>query len=159
MFIRLNREIGGVTFRSKIYGTSYSPTNNEFVRTNTLVKGTIIAIDASPFKNYYLNQYGRVLGKTRAAGEVAEFTDEQKEAHKRHAKYDMLAPYVAAEFESGKLLARITSRPGQIGNICGYILEGEELEFYKKKIDKKKKSSGSTIVVDKKKKPAAVASK
>ena len=35
------------------------------------------------------------------------------------------------------LLARICSRPGQTGRVDGYVLEGIELEFYLKKIQKK----------------------
>ena len=38
----------------------------------------------------------------------------------------------------GKLLACISSRPGQCGRVDGYILEGKELEFYLKKTEKKK---------------------
>jgi len=41
-------------------------------------------------------------------------------------------------FESGRLLACISSRPGQCGRADGYILEGDELAFYKKKIEKKR---------------------
>jgi small subunit ribosomal protein S8e len=48
---------------------------------------------------------------------------------------------VLAQFEngSGKLFCVISSRPGQVGRADGYILEGEELEFYLKKMDRKKK--------------------
>ena len=35
-------------------------------------------------------------------------------------------------------MARIASRPGQVGRCDGYILEGSELAFYKKKLDVKK---------------------
>ena len=31
----------------------------------------------------------------------------------------------------------ITSRPGQVGKADGYLLEGKELEFYVKKLEKK----------------------
>jgi small subunit ribosomal protein S8e len=44
------------------------------------------------------------------------------------------------QFPTGKLLARISSRPGQTGRADGYILEGPELQFYLKKIATKKKS-------------------
>jgi len=37
----------------------------------------------------------------------------------------------------GRLYAKITSRPGQSGRADGYLLEGKELEFYSKKLDKK----------------------
>ena len=39
----------------------------------------------------------------------------------------------------GKLYACITSRPGQVGKADGYLLEGKELEFYLKKLEKKNK--------------------
>ena len=39
----------------------------------------------------------------------------------------------------GKLYACITSRPGQAGKADGYLLEGKELEFYQKKLEKKNK--------------------
>jgi small subunit ribosomal protein S8e len=38
-----------------------------------------------------------------------------------------------------RLLACISSRPGQSGRADGYILEGKELEFYSKKIEARKK--------------------
>jgi small subunit ribosomal protein S8e len=41
---------------------------------------------------------------------------------------------------SGRMLARLASRPGQIGRADGYILEGRELEFYARKLDKKRKT-------------------
>ena len=42
------------------------------------------------------------------------------------------------QFSSGRLLACIASRPGQCGRCDGYILEGRELEFYQRKLQKKK---------------------
>jgi small subunit ribosomal protein S8e len=46
---------------------------------------------------------------------------------------------VAEQFTGGRLLACISSRPGQSGRCDGYILEGKELEFYQKKLEKRKK--------------------
>ena len=46
---------------------------------------------------------------------------------------------VADQFSTGRLLACIASRPGQSGRADGYILEGKELEFYLKKMERKKK--------------------
>ena len=43
-----------------------------------------------------------------------------------------------AQFASGRLLAAIASRPGQCGRADGYILEGKELEFYQRKLQRKK---------------------
>jgi len=41
-------------------------------------------------------------------------------------------------FNTGRVLAKITSKPGQCGRADGYILEGDELSFYLKKTDKKR---------------------
>jgi len=42
------------------------------------------------------------------------------------------------QYKTGRLYAKITSRPGQCGRVDGYILEGEELAFYQKKIAERK---------------------
>jgi small subunit ribosomal protein S8e len=36
----------------------YNASNNELVRTKTLVKNCIVQIDATPFGQWYLNHYG-----------------------------------------------------------------------------------------------------
>jgi small subunit ribosomal protein S8e len=46
---------------------------------------------------------------------------------------------VVEQFNAGRVLACVSSRPGQSGRADGYILEGKELEFYVKKMEKKKK--------------------
>ena len=46
---------------------------------------------------------------------------------------------VVEQFAQQRLLACISSRPGQSGRADGYILEGRELEFYSKKIEARKK--------------------
>jgi small subunit ribosomal protein S8e len=48
------------------------------------------------------------------------------------------------QFKGGRLLASISSRPGQTGRADGYILEGKELEFYLKKLQKKKEAKKAT---------------
>ena len=53
-------------------------------------------------------------------------------------KTRVIEPKVADQFKGGRLLACISSRPGQVGRADGYILEGKELEFYQRKMDKKK---------------------
>ena len=42
------------------------------------------------------------------------------------------------QFLTGRLLAAVSSRPGQCGRADGYILEGRELEFYLRKMKTKK---------------------
>jgi len=39
---------------------------------------------------------------------------------------------------TGRVLASISSRPGQCGRSDGYVLEGKELEFYLRKIKAKR---------------------
>lgn len=54
------------------------------------------------------------------------------------AKGRVLDPALDDAFSSGRLLACISSRPGQSGRCDGYILEGAELDFYSKQLKKKK---------------------
>jgi len=51
----------------------------------------------------------------------------------------VLEPAIAEQFEKGRLYAKISTSPGQTGTADGYILEGEELAFYMKKLAIKKK--------------------
>lgn len=46
----------GVSRKTQIINTVYNATNNELVRTNTLVKNAIVLIDANPFTNW-INQH------------------------------------------------------------------------------------------------------
>ena len=54
-------------------------------------------------------------------------------------KHRVIDPKVVEQFAQQRLLACISSRPGQSGRADGYILEGKELEFYSKKVEAKKK--------------------
>merc|ERR1712232_931086 len=115
----------------------YNATSNELVRTKTLTKNTIVQVDAQPFKQWYLRKYGIDLGrKTAKKGgskdEKAEEPQEKKSRHvlaklKHRAAKENLDPIIEDQFQNGRLLACIASRPGQSGACDGYILEGEEL--------------------------------
>jgi len=139
-----------VTRKTRILAVSYNASNNELVRTNTLVKGAIIQIDATPFRQWYENHYATPLGRKKSTTEEtsAETTAEDLvtkkrsshlqrkiDARKTEAHVDTL---LNEEFVAGRLYARVASRPGQVGRADGYILEGKELEFYVKKIKSKK---------------------
>merc|ERR1711871_503870 len=52
-----------VTRKTRLLNVSYNSTNNELVRTNTLVKSGIVQIDATPFKQWYEQFYGVKIGK------------------------------------------------------------------------------------------------
>jgi small subunit ribosomal protein S8e len=51
------------TRRTRVLDVVYNATNNELLRTKTLVKNAIVQIDATPFRQYYEQHYGVVLGK------------------------------------------------------------------------------------------------
>jgi small subunit ribosomal protein S8e len=245
------------TKRSRILNVVYNATSNELVRTNTLVKGCIVQIDGSPFKQWYEQFYRVPLGKPGTKKDEESKKDVKKPVDKpadkkatdkpesakkddkapakktpksapakkddkapakkddkapakkddkapakkddkAPAKKDDKGPKAAAtkkdstpakkddkapakkkkgdkaaatapvdtgapkkpshhlkrkissrnksrvleqalkdQFNTGRILARISSRPGQSGRADGYILEGEELAFYLKKISKK----------------------
>ncbi|KAL7715650.1 40S ribosomal protein S8 [Entamoeba marina] len=166
-----------MTHTSRILNVVYNASNNDFVRTNTLVKNAIVEIDPAPFRLWFLKFYGKdiaakdyyqqleqvefktekkvVLPKEDAKGEktlahqIAEaqvsLMNPTKTMQKKYSNKLNLLKKIKFEdamlngFQSGKLLACISSRPGQVGRVDGYILEGKELEFYAKKLQSKKK--------------------
>lgn len=204
-----------VTRKARILDVVYNSTNNELVRTKTLVKGCIVSIDPTPFRNWYWKWYGISLGrgkkittgkkdkapkkdvKEKKVEKEKTKSEKEKEAKKKakpkkrvlsdkkiaklqpdvrkrvlmkRKRNERLREYYATkgfvktarmsrlrvwakrgktrrlnkniekEFvESGRILAKISSRPGQYGKADGYILEGPELEFYQRKLDKKKR--------------------
>jgi len=247
-----------ISRKSRIMTVSYNSTNNELVRTNTLVKGCVVTIDSAPFRQWYFSRYGLDLGvenplikptpkpkvegkpkpvpKPKAKKEEPKKEDAPKEAPKEGEKKEgdkkddkkkpddkkgkkkkpnklerreaakkaalkaknkaAAAAKVAAEakkdgtaapkpgdkkkqrtvkpgqdhyelkpasahtltkrrnrlkgqialdqglldqFKQGKIFARLSSSPGQVGRADGYVLEGEELNFYLKKLTVKKK--------------------
>merc|ERR1719442_231034 len=64
------------TRKTRILDVVYNASNNELVRTKTLVKNAICQVDATPFRQWYESHYGVVVGKKRKK-ETAE-TDEEK---------------------------------------------------------------------------------
>jgi len=57
---------------------------------------------------------------------------------KKRQKTRTLEKALEDQFSTGRLYACISSRPGQSGRADGYILEGKELDFYLRKLQKKK---------------------
>jgi len=248
-----------VTRKCRILDVVYNPTNKEFVRTNTVVKGSIVQVDSTPFKNWYQKHYGVTLGRATAfvkedkqkklkkrtdkiaaqkkakkdalkkaevakkalqqtkksvtkkkpvkgadkkmkgaKGAKGEKKAEIKEEKKTKPKSTKVAPVkpavnpvkeskpkkekvlkegekpkklkkklaknavhkpsgsqvkrwrlrnasrvleagIAEQFQNGRLYAKISTSPGQCGTADGYVLEGEELAFYVKRMAHKKK--------------------
>ena len=131
------------TRKTRILDVVYNASNNELVRTKTLVKNAIVQVDATPFRQWYEAHYGVIVGKKRKEKEAdAETTPKSNSVTKKIAERQegrKLDPNLNSQFDTGRLLACISSRPGQCGRADGFILEGKELEFYVKKMARKKK--------------------
>merc|ERR1712162_85198 len=84
-----------VTKKCRILNVVYNASNNELVRTNTLVKKS--------------NHVTRKLAARDKSHTLAREMDNQ--------------------FLKGRLLALVTSRPGQSGHCDGYLIEGSEHKF------------------------------
>ena len=132
-----------VSRKCKIVEVVFNATNNELVRTQTLVKNCIVAIDPTPFKYYWYIHYDD--NKITRMPEISD-PDRKKRLEEKRNKLKKTHPYkdqldkLGRFFEllnKGRLYACITSRPGQVGKADGYLLEGKELEFYIKKVEKK----------------------
>jgi len=131
------------TRKTRILDVVYNASNNELVRTKTLVKNAICQVDATPFRQWYEAHYGVHVGKKKHADrEGAEDKKQSKSVLAKIAKRQadrVLDPNLNSQFDTGRLLACISSRPGQCGRCDGFILEGKELEFYVKRMARKKK--------------------
>ena len=134
----------GALRKSKILDVVYNASNNELVKTKTIVKNCIVQIDAGPFREMYMKRYNKKLGKPRKEEAEKKEETQKKQSRKSVKKYSLknsfVDPHLEHYFNSGRLYACISSRPGQVGRADGYILEGKELEFYLKKLEKKKKN-------------------
>ena len=122
------------TRRTRIVDVMYNASSNELVRTKTLVKNCIIAIDATPFKQFYEQHYGVVLGKKGEEPAKRSKTVAKKLAARLAA--NPILENLGSQFDQGRILACVSSRPGQSGRCDGYILEGKELDFYLRKMRK-----------------------
>ncbi|KAG5477865.1 hypothetical protein LSCM1_05168 [Leishmania martiniquensis] len=144
--------------RVRILDVVYNATSNELVRTKTLVKNCIVAVDAAPFKRWYAKHYGIDLDADKKSAKASAEKKGKKSSHAAADKYDVnkaspklqrewarrrrshkVEKAIADQLREGRVLARMTSRPGQTGRADGILLEGAELQFYLKRLEKKKK--------------------
>ena len=138
-----------VTMKSKIINVVYNASNNEYIRTNTLTKNTIVRIDASPFKKFLAKRYfgeedpNFELGFDWESEKTYKSKKDDASMKRRDLKYlkrraqTEIESKIQEQINKGHIYACISSRPGQSGRADGYILEGKELDFYVKKIEKK----------------------
>ena len=135
------------THKTRIIDVVYNASNNELVRTKTLVKGAVVQIDATPFRQWYEKHYAIAIGHKKSAKSAkGPENEELTKKRSRHVAANIAARKADApvdskleeQFATGRLYAVISSRPGQSGRADGYILEGKELEFYQRKLKSKK---------------------
>merc|ERR1712109_23556 len=134
------------TRKTRVIDVLYNASNNELVRTKTLVKSAIVQIDATPFRQWYECHYSLALGRKKGhkVGEMEDDPLNKPKSNHLQRKIDGRKPgakldqHLEEQFTSGRLLACISSRPGQSGRCDGYILEGKELDFYLKKLKTKR---------------------
>lgn len=128
----------GLSHRTRILDVVYNASNNELVRTKTIVKGAIVTVDATPFKSWYEQRYHENLSKTKSEQLGKEPNEKRMKKIEKRREGHEIDQLLKEQFLTGKLLAHISSRPGQVGRADGYVLEGPELAFYLRKLAAKK---------------------
>merc|ERR1712110_1401883 len=81
------------TRKTRILDVVYNASNNELVRTKTLVKGAIVQVDATPFRQWYEAHYGVAVGKKKKK----EAEDEKAAAKQSNAVVKKMASRAAAQ--------------------------------------------------------------
>jgi len=105
-----------VSRKTRLLTVAYNASNNELVRTNTLVKNAVVQIDAAPFRQWFKTHYGLdLVSKKKKAEEIktdvktetkaktkTEAKTETKTEAKTETKEGEAAPAAAAPAEDAK---------------------------------------------------------
>jgi small subunit ribosomal protein S8e len=75
-----------VTRKTRILDVVYNASNNELVRTKTLVKNCIVQIDAAPFTQWYNNHYGIFIGNSTLTQAKKQKTPPQQKPNPNQQK-------------------------------------------------------------------------
>lgn len=105
----------GTTRKSRIIDVIYNASNNELVRTKTLVKNAIIVIDATPFRQWYEAHYLLPLARKKDGKGSAATPEEAEVLNKKRSKKAMkkyllrqktatIDPALEEQFAAGRLL-------------------------------------------------------
>lgn len=106
----------GTARKTRIIDVVYNASNNELVRTKTLVKNAIIVIDATPFRQWYEAHYILPLGRKRETKQ--QLQDENDVLNKKRSrkvltkyqarqKFAKVEPALEEQFASGRLLGKL----------------------------------------------------
>ena len=129
-----------VTKKCKILEVLYNATNNELVRTQTLVKNSIVSVDPTPFKYYWYIHYDAEDNGKKV--KLPELPDQERKKKLEEKKQKLSKPHPNKEqldklnhfFElmnKGKLYACITSRPGQVGKADEFMMALQSLDNFR----------------------------
>merc|ERR1712216_378483 len=100
------------TAKTRLLTVLYNASNNELVRTNTLVKGCIVQVDATPFKQWFEQYYAT---KIKENGKLANAEPEGKKSKhslrnmKNRQKNRDIAQTMIEQLNAGRFLAAISS--------------------------------------------------
>ena len=72
MLLTCVMHFAGQTRKTRVVDVVYNASNNELVRTKTLVKNAIVVIDAAPFRQWYESHYALPLGRKKTTKLVSE---------------------------------------------------------------------------------------
>lgn len=100
----------------------YNASNNELVRTKTLVKNAIIVIDATPFRQWYEAHYILPLGRKR---ETKQQLAEDPVLNKKRCRATM-AKYLARQ-RFAKVEPALEEQFGS-GRLLGMYLNGQSIK-------------------------------
>jgi small subunit ribosomal protein S8e len=104
----------GATRKARILDVVYNASNMELVCTKTLVKNSIVQIDATPFRLWYEQHYGVELGKKKKeASEKGKQSKHVQKKIKARNEERQLEHNIKEQFNAGRLLACVSSRPAQ----------------------------------------------
>ncbi|KAL4120254.1 hypothetical protein QTP88_012982 [Uroleucon formosanum] len=104
----------GISAKTRIIDVIYNASNNELVRTKTLVKNAIVVIDATPFRQWYEGHYALPIGrkKTTKLTEAEDAVLNKKRSTKAEVKYKKrqrfakVEPAIDEQFQTSRLLGK-----------------------------------------------------
>uniref|UniRef100_A0A4X2KF43 40S ribosomal protein S8 n=1 Tax=Vombatus ursinus TaxID=29139 RepID=A0A4X2KF43_VOMUR len=99
--------------KTRIIDVVYHASNNELVRTKTLVKNCLVLIDSTPYRQCYESHYARRLGRKKGEKLTPEEEEilNKKWSKKIQKKYEerkknaKISSLLEEQFQQGKLLA------------------------------------------------------
>ncbi|CAB4035586.1 40S ribosomal S8 [Paramuricea clavata] len=103
-----------IEFQTPILDVLYNMAHKDFTSRKIMVRGTVVEVDGEPFKTWYEKQ------------DVHHESNDIKEGEKEPSVDNR----ILQQLQGGKVLAKVSSRPGQEGKVNGYLLEGQELSEY-----------------------------